>query len=338
MHLLFTYLFTLLVLRFTYKNYVRFVRSRQLFSLELVHSIAGRTVLVDELPSHLRGERALAEYFEALGLAVESVSVVREVGPLKTLIDERTRALLALEAAWVDYVGNPSTVEDAQPLDGDGDGASSGFAHSGTLEAARPRVVVPHRTRPTMRPRWFGPTVDALDYLDERFRAADELVRRKRRTGRFRATHVAFVTFEKMSDAVRSVSLPCPAAYSLMCPPLAANCGADCALAVACLRAHTPRARAARHCMDEHDALALIRAHARVARARLHLRSFLQLDFPDHRSGQSAQLQRDTEGLACPRTPHRCECEGASDRAELAPIRRDGLFERDAAVLTRRWL
>jgi hypothetical protein len=65
-HLLFTYLFTLLTLYFLYKNYRRFIRSRQLFSLELVHSIAARTVMVTELPPYLRGERALAEYFEAM--------------------------------------------------------------------------------------------------------------------------------------------------------------------------------------------------------------------------------------------------------------------------------
>ncbi len=79
LHLLFTYVFTILALRFIYKNYARFIRARQLYSLELVHSIAARTVLVTDLPNHLRGERALAVYFENMGLTVESVSICREV-------------------------------------------------------------------------------------------------------------------------------------------------------------------------------------------------------------------------------------------------------------------
>lgn len=198
-HLIFTYLFTLLALYFIYKNYRRFIRSRQLFSLELVHSIPARTVLVTELPNHLQGERPLAEYFENMGMAVESVTVCREVGSLKVLLDKRTKALLALETAWVSYVGNPSTVEEYDPEDGvaplldvDVEGGTSSQA----------RLVIPHRKRPTMRTGWFKPKVDALEYLEAQFKEADELVKKRRRTGKFKATRAAFVTFEKMSSAV----------------------------------------------------------------------------------------------------------------------------------------
>ncbi|KZV64260.1 DUF221-domain-containing protein [Peniophora sp. CONT] len=192
-HLLFTYLFTIFALRFIYSNYRRFVKTRQLFSLELVHSIPARTVMVSRLPPHLRGERALAEHFERMELPVESVSVVREVGQLKKLIDQRTKALLDLEAAWTDYVGNPSTVESYDPSD---------HALFGDAESGPPaRVVVPHRKRPTMRPGWFKGSVDALEYLEKRYVELDEAVRRKRRLGKFRATDIAFVTFEHMSSA-----------------------------------------------------------------------------------------------------------------------------------------
>jgi calcium permeable stress-gated cation channel len=44
--------------------------------------------------------------------------------------------------------------------------------------------------------------VDALEYLETQFKDADEEVRKKRRTGKFKATQTAFVTFEKMSSAV----------------------------------------------------------------------------------------------------------------------------------------
>lgn len=64
------------------------------------------------------------------------------------------------------------------------------------------RLVVPHRRRPTIRPRWFGPEADVLEYLEEEFEKADEAVQKRRRLGKFKASHAAFVTFEKMSSAV----------------------------------------------------------------------------------------------------------------------------------------
>lgn len=195
-HLLFTYLFTLLALRFTYRNYRRFIRARQLFTLELVHSISARTVMITNLPNHLQGDRALAEYFENMGLTVESVSVCRDVGTLKTFLDKRTKALLLLEKEWVKYVGNPSTVESYDPSDIIPDGDLN------ILEGQPGRLVVPHRKRPTLRPRWFKSKVDALEYLEARYREADESVKKWRRSGKFRSTHAAFVTFEKMSSAV----------------------------------------------------------------------------------------------------------------------------------------
>ncbi|KDR79098.1 hypothetical protein GALMADRAFT_223356 [Galerina marginata CBS 339.88] len=204
-HLMFTYLFTLLALYFIYKNYRRFIRSRQLFSLELVHSIPARTVLVTNLPHHLRGERTLAEYFENMEMAVESVTVCRDVGSLKDLLDRRTEALLALEKAWVTYVGNPSTVEEYDP-----EGNAVPLLVDADIEGGQPaqnRLVVPHRQRPTLRPGWFKPKVDALEYLEARFKEADELVKKKRRLGKFRPTGAAFVTFEKMSSAQIAVQV-----------------------------------------------------------------------------------------------------------------------------------
>ncbi|KAJ7471304.1 hypothetical protein B0H11DRAFT_2041193 [Mycena galericulata] len=208
LYLVFTYLFTLLALYFIYKNYRRFIRSRQLFSLELVHSIPARTVMVTNLPRNLQGERPLAEYFENLGLSVESVTVCREVGSLKHLIDKRTKALLALEAAWVSYVGNPSTVEEYDP-------EASGVMPLVDVESGggQPqRLVVPHRARPTLRPSLFAPKVDSLEYLEAQFKDIDERVR-KRRMAKFKATATAFVTFEKMSSAqvaIQVVHAPVP--------------------------------------------------------------------------------------------------------------------------------
>ncbi|KAF8273382.1 DUF221-domain-containing protein [Lactarius quietus] len=198
LHLVFTYLFTLLSLRFIFLNYKRFIKARQLFSLELVHSIAARTVMVSGLPSHLRSERALAEHFENMKLTVESVNICRELGSLERLIDIRTHALLRLERAWVQYVGNPSTAESYDPSDH----ATIGEGDLGTTEAqASHRLVIPHHKRPTLRPSWFSRPEDAIQFLEKKFLDADDAVKRFRRVGKFKPVDVAFVTFEKMSSA-----------------------------------------------------------------------------------------------------------------------------------------
>lgn len=200
-HLLFTYLFTGLTLYFIHWNYKKFVRARQLFSLELVHSIPARTVMVTRLPPHLRSERALAEYFEAMNLSVESVSVCREVESLKQLLDKRTKALLKLESAWVDYLGNPSR---AAPVDSETQPLIDLESNVPPYhpEEQRARLVVPNRKRPTLRPGLLKPKVDAINYLEERFKEADAQVIKRRLVGKFKPTHSAFVTFEKMSSAV----------------------------------------------------------------------------------------------------------------------------------------
>lgn len=164
--------------------------------------------MVTHLPPHLQSEPALADYFEQMDLSVESVNICREVGSLKRLLDVRTEALLKLESSWVDYLGNPSVVAPntsiRYPLVDVDDAAS--------IESQPEQLVLPNRKRPTVRPSWVSRKVDAIEFFEDKFMEADELVKKRRRTGRFKPTHVAFVTFEKMSSAVR---LP----FSLKIPP-----------------------------------------------------------------------------------------------------------------------
>lgn len=224
-HLILSYLFTGLTLRFCARNYSRFLRARQLSSLELVHAIPARTVMCTRLPHHLRGERTLADYFESMNMRVESVSVCRAVDSLDTLLAKRTAALLKLEEAWTAYVGNPSTVESYDPsMNVRGDAVSSRVVNEDRGESGGlPRLVVPHRERPTLRPTWFGRKVDALEWLESRFREADEAVRKKRRVGKFNATDVAFVTFEEMASAVsayfyvRAIRTPVFSGFHINC-------------------------------------------------------------------------------------------------------------------------
>ena len=244
-NLLFTYLFTGLVLLFLYRNFNRFVQSRQSFSLHLIHSISARTVLVSNVPQHLRGDKVLADYFEACNWAVESVSVCREVEPLRRVLERRTDALLNLEKAWADWVDNPAkgvtgydpnmynernkvarsltaspqrtteslipALEENEDQDRDQPGRSQSTSSSvSQVTGSRdPEIgaddhchVHTTRPRPTFRPRWFGAKVDAIEFWEKKFRAADDKVRQLRKKGKFDATHVAFVTFESVADAV----------------------------------------------------------------------------------------------------------------------------------------
>ncbi|CDZ98226.1 Uncharacterized conserved protein [Phaffia rhodozyma] len=233
LHLLFTYLFTVSALFFAYRNFNKFIQNRQLSALELVHSISARTVLIQNIPAWLRGERALSEYFENMGWGVESVSVCRGISPLEDVLETRTKMLMSLEEAWVDFVGNPSVVPRSQyasrapsPLPSGSraenmDGSSATAAdsvppsthqHSDDMEsrsglsAKGKRLEIPGRKRPTVRKggnNWafWREKVDAIEYWEEEFVKADEAVRKKRRSGKFKADGAAFVTFESMADA-----------------------------------------------------------------------------------------------------------------------------------------
>ncbi|OWZ67604.1 hypothetical protein AYX14_04653 [Cryptococcus neoformans] len=236
-HLIFTYLFTFLSLSFFHKNFHSFVQSRQAFGLQLIHSISARTVLVSKLPTHLRGDRALAEYFEACNFSVESVNICRDVEPLKRGLEKRTWALTKMEEAWAEWMGNPAKkgsgydphiYSGKSTPQGQHGGAREGMLvdvdnsetnDTASLLSTSPQTYGssedteanshPHahihiqttRPRPTFRPRWFGTKVDAIEHWEKKFKAADEEVKEMRKTGRFGATHAAFVTFEDARDA-----------------------------------------------------------------------------------------------------------------------------------------
>ena len=226
-NLIFTYLFTGLTLSFLHRNFRRFVQSRQSFSLHLIHSISSRTVLVTEVPKHLRGDRALADYFENCGWSVESVSVVREVDPLKRVLEKRTNALLQLEGAWSEWVGNPAkgvtgydpkvyqdknkrprpqgSTEDDSLIPGINGDDNDEYANGDVENQQCHSHVHTTRPRPSFRPRTFGTKVDSIEHWEKKYEYADEETRSMRQKGIYEATHAAFVTFEDIKSAVSHV-------------------------------------------------------------------------------------------------------------------------------------
>ncbi|TIC63896.1 DUF221-domain-containing protein [Wallemia mellicola] len=190
LQLLFTFFLSLLALRYVNKNYLRFVRQRQLFSLELVHAISARTVMIESIPSHLRDEKALSDYFDSINMKVETVSLVKGVKALDNLLTKRTKALLLLECAWSNYLGNPSQATFSQPSNND-------------LEISSINLTVLGKSRPTTRSGLFGLNgikIDKLRMLERNFENLDRIVKTSRKS-EYKNTHVAFVTFENASSA-----------------------------------------------------------------------------------------------------------------------------------------
>lgn len=236
LQLIATWTITLILLGFLHRYFHRFVAARQSFALQLIHSVPSRTVLVTDIPPHFRGDRALAEYFEGCGWEVESVSICRHLSALKEALRRRTDALLELERAWARWVGNPAEAPGYDPevyrkqKGGIDEGprflselnqdtpvhtTDTSNAEDNAEEAVdtsdlpddpeslrlRYANVKSTKPRPTIRPSVVSRAVDAIQYWEDRFWAADEGVRLLRKTGLFPATYVAFVTFEHAKSA-----------------------------------------------------------------------------------------------------------------------------------------
>ncbi|WAQ90618.1 hypothetical protein PtA15_13A16 [Puccinia triticina] len=233
-HLAFTYFFSLLLLRFLKITYLRFIDTKPIFSLAHHSSVPLRTLLIENLPLHLRNDEALFEYFnDLLRFKVESVNVVRDVSGLVPLLRRRTNALINLEEAWAKWLGNPVRGEaalnyhpeeelariiyhprDDQPLNSY---LSSSDHNASVRSPANPPDSTPFPTqpsllhpslkqlsavpRPTFRPHWFSrKKVDLIDHLTAEFQQADDLVQRRRK-GNFRCHSTGFVTFKSFVDA-----------------------------------------------------------------------------------------------------------------------------------------
>ena len=245
-HLLSTYVVSLLVIRAIYRNYQRFIKCRQLHALKIVDSIPARTVEIRQLPTHLRDESKLAEYFEAMGYGVESVAIVHDVKGLGVLLDKRATALYALEQAWAKYLGNPTRAKSYDPEgicqavqkrieEGDtraDERPSAATAREDSNDVERAPLLTgadsddlteaveapPGKTRPQMHiSAWnpFSHKVDALRELERRLRVWDREVSRYRseKVATSQSTGVGFVTFQHATSAqilAQSVHYPEP--------------------------------------------------------------------------------------------------------------------------------
>ncbi|EGG02890.1 uncharacterized protein MELLADRAFT_90487 [Melampsora larici-populina 98AG31] len=176
-HLAFTYIFSLILLRFLQHTYFKLINIKPRVGLSNSSSSL-RTVLIEKLPAHLRNDQALTDYFDqVIDYPVQSAHVLKDVTSLLPLLQSRTSALKQLQRGYQIYQQKSS-----EPFD------SSALATQS-------------RFRPRYRPSWFSlKTVDWIDHWKSAFDEADRLVQ-QRRKGKFKTLSFAFVTFKNLDHA-----------------------------------------------------------------------------------------------------------------------------------------
>lgn len=182
--------------------------------------------MVVGLPVHLQSDRALATFYESLGVGtVESAHVCRHVTTLQRLIEQRAHALRHLEITYTRYYGNPSgrsdydpdailaendvTAEDNQVENGQGSNRDSIVDVDEGYSLVRASSI---KKRPTMRLGFMGiigRKVDKIDHYREVFATLDKAVQKMRMSRVYATTSIGFVTFEEMHAAVSFTDRHC---------------------------------------------------------------------------------------------------------------------------------
>ncbi|KAF9914146.1 hypothetical protein BX616_008877 [Lobosporangium transversale] len=104
-HVFLTYVISLSWMFLLFKNYWQWMDLRREYTLQRIRhgEIAERSIFISRLPSNLRSDAALKQYFESLKMGpVESATVVKDCGRLSQKLDRRDSALNRLEKAHID--------------------------------------------------------------------------------------------------------------------------------------------------------------------------------------------------------------------------------------------
>ncbi|OAQ35831.1 DUF221-domain-containing protein [Linnemannia elongata AG-77] len=104
-HVFLTFLVSISWMFLLFKNYWQWMDLRREYTLQRIRQgeIAERSIFISRLPSNLRSDAALKQYFESLKMGpVDSATVVQHCGRLAQKIDRRESALNLLEKAHID--------------------------------------------------------------------------------------------------------------------------------------------------------------------------------------------------------------------------------------------
>lgn len=219
-YLVFTYVFTGLIIYFMRRETLRIIRIRQHY-LGSQSTITDRTFKLSGIPRELRSEDSIKQFIEKLEIGkVESVTICRNWKKLDELMDKRTYALRKLEEAWTVHIGwqqksinAPVETTHSEIQDGDEEREQ----HEGDGLLGENHITAYENPRPTTR-LWYGllnlqsRKVDAIDYYEEKLRKLDESIKETRKT-EFETTPLAFVTMDSIPAcqmAVQAILDPLP--------------------------------------------------------------------------------------------------------------------------------
>ena len=214
-YLVFTYVFTALLSFFLIKQ-SRIVSKRRQEYLGHQSSVADRTIKLSGIPHELRDEQKLQEFIEKLRIGdVSAVTVCRDWREIDELAEQRAIMLRKLEEAYVMFEGRRAerdlqTLPVVQPTPEDDERPVS--VMSGDSQPLINGHHKPIRRRPTVRTGlWgvMGKEIDAIDFYTAKLQQLDHKILEARKKV-YPATPMAFVTFDKVSGAVRE-PLPFPA-------------------------------------------------------------------------------------------------------------------------------
>ncbi|KAI8606369.1 hypothetical protein EDD21DRAFT_298251, partial [Dissophora ornata] len=190
-HVILTYVVTLSWMFLLFKNYWQWMDLRREYTLQRIRQgeIAERSIFISRLPTNLRSDAALKQYFESLKMGpVESATVVQHCGRLSQKIDRRESALNMLEKAHIELAQQVGSSMSLSPPPITIWNALAALDRQ-TLDRFQP-------TRPENRFKG-GERVPAIDHLVKKYNKLDRKVGELRDGSlRYKSTSFGFVTFK----------------------------------------------------------------------------------------------------------------------------------------------
>jgi hypothetical protein len=204
-YLVFTYVFSGLVLYFVRRETLKIIQVRQDY-LGTQSTITDRTIKLSGIPKELRTEGQIKQFLEKLEIGkVESISICRDWEELDKLMEKRQAVIRKLEEAWVVHLGQqkdtaaPAIPSQDDDVDGDDDAIEN---HESDNLLGDNHITAYEEPRPSTR-LWYGflglqsRRVDAIDHFEEELRKLDDKITEARKK-EYTATPIAFVTMDSI--------------------------------------------------------------------------------------------------------------------------------------------
>jgi hypothetical protein len=120
MQIIFCWVFTAIVIFWTYRGYTGLIRLRRKYfqSVEYQGSMHSRTLLVSDVPRQNRSDQGLgqlASTFKPTSVHYSQAHIGRDMGDLPDLIEKHSNAVKKLEKYLAVYLKNPDKLPDKRP-------------------------------------------------------------------------------------------------------------------------------------------------------------------------------------------------------------------------------